>query len=421
MFGEQFSGRATGFSGRVGLDTILLRIHGVLAGHLGDRMAIRTCRVAEAITRDSEVGSGGQRAIEEASGVARVHLKGSGYTKAATGRSYETRPVLPEPYECAYGLLSCTERGLVDWEAEEFEVGVYTVAPDTGGICPSMYPGSSISTSSSGSSSPEKTEMTTTSARGGADPAGITPATAELLADGRKALADPARIGMLDPRKDVWAPWTSEHKDRLGDTGWALAVLLGLRDVELPVGEVYKLLGLPERTARDIVAKLVDSGMAQRIKRGRAAFIEFWWARFILAEGGSQFALDEYWTRQDRAREKAEKAHRTRVRKTPAEKLAWADIWGRRSDESIAAMTDIEREYWLKCGSDRKAEAAHVAMYEKALENTQKMFQAYFAKAAEKAMEKPVEAVRVQTVGDLPPEERQALVDRLGGSTMVAA
>lgn len=415
MFGEQVSGRlATAFSGQVSLDSILQsRIHGVLAGHLGSQWTTRVCRVAEAITRDPDVGSGGQRAIEEASGVGRTHLKGSTYEKG--GRVYEVQAVLPDESENHLGLLSCQERGLVDYAAEEFEVGVYLVTSDRTGICPSMYPGSSISTSSSGSSSPEKTEITNTTARGGADPRPIAPETAQLLAEGRNALADPARIAILNPRLDIWAPWSAKLAEELrcpllGDHGWALAVLLGLRDVELPLAEVGKLLGLKKDALRTVVDRL--GWVADRHKRGRTVYVRFCWAFVLLGEGNPN-GMDEFFTRQTRAMQKSVDAEHTRVRMSPAEKLAWADIWGHRSDESIAAMTDIEREYWLKCRRDRKAEAEHVAMYEKGLENTAEMFRAYFAKEAEKATEKPAERLSVAPAPVERDPEVQARIDAL--------
>lgn len=383
--------------------TMLLEANAVLAAHEGDLVAVRACRAAESMTRDPEVGSRGQRAIEEASGVARTHLLGSKYTKA--GKTYVINPVLPEQGEVdPYGLIKCVERGDVDYAQDVFEVGQYVVA-DRAGICATKPSSLSnpLSLSSSTTTTSEKTKINPTRAHGGADSRPIE----DLLAEGRRRLLDPKVIAALDPKFDHWGPWSSQYPDRMGDHGWALAVRLGLQDCELPVTEVYRLLGLKKDAGKAFVDKLAKSRIATVEKRGRSKVVCFSWSLFMVESD------DEYFTRVERATKKSEKAHHKRVRKTPAEKLAWATIWGHRSDEAIEAMSDIEREWLMKARTDKRVEAELVQAYERGLENTKRMLQAYIARKARKAIQKPVEPLTPVSLTQEVDADLQARIDAL--------
>ncbi|WP_148088479.1 hypothetical protein [Streptomyces sp. PanSC9] len=142
---------------------------------------------------------------------------------------------------------------------------------------------------------------------------------------GLKVKADILRA--LDPGLDVWAEVHGGGPDfALGRRAWHLAVLCGLEDVVLSSQDIAELLGVAQKTVRDLLARMakVNCLLVQKVRQGRSFAYEIRWAQVFRQDG-------EYWddrgsrhqVRDSRA-ERDRKVQETSARRgTPAGYLAY--------------------------------------------------------------------------------------------------
>ncbi|MFD0210837.1 hypothetical protein ACFVH9_17290 [Streptomyces hirsutus] len=142
---------------------------------------------------------------------------------------------------------------------------------------------------------------------------------------GLEAKADVLRA--LDPGLDVWAEVHGDGPDfALGRRAWHLAVLCGLEDVVLSSQDIAELLGVAQKTVRDLLARMakVNCLLVQKVRQGRSFVYEIRWAQVFRQDG-------EYWDdRVSRHRVRDSRAERDRKvqevsarRGTPAGYLAY--------------------------------------------------------------------------------------------------
>jgi hypothetical protein len=372
--------------------------------------------VAYALALDPEVGGKGIRAIEEATGIAHTHLKGNAYTKKATGRSYETRRVLPDEGEVdEFGLLKCVERGDVHYRSGTFELGVYRVAHDTGQIWPSKSQGLSPSISSTPpapGSVEDKDDHTPP--RGGPDLSGIEDELAELVLEElldtwASQLARPGVREVLAPHLDVWAPTgalgrTRQGHDGLGDLGWALALLTGLTDSYLTLDQIQRLLGLGERQTRRLVADLEKARYAERHRKGRRQLIEL---RFSFSLIDCPELREFILTDTERARHKSQQTGSLRHRRPQTEAEALVNGMMRQADKHAEHLHPAELEFWLRVKDPvaTRLRAELVADVERGLGNFGRML-----REAQTAAERPAAASQLSR---RTPEEQWVWAERM--------
>ncbi|MGW0136263.1 hypothetical protein [Streptomyces sp. NPDC003299] len=95
----------------------------------------------------------------------------------------------------------------------------------------------------------------------------------------------------LDPSLDVWAEVHGDGPDfALGRRAWHLAVLCGLEDVTLSSRDIAELLGVAQKTVRDLLARMakVNCLLVQKVRQGRSFAYEIRWAQVFRPDG-------EYW------------------------------------------------------------------------------------------------------------------------------
>lgn len=190
--------------------------------------------------RDSDLS--GMRSIEAASGLNRT-----------TVWKY-----LPAEGETAYGMLHCSERG----SGEDYYnplAGRYEVV----GNRSNAWSGTGVTTVKSRETGVPQGLQETPGPSGTQGVGGI----AEVLAEGRKRLLDPAVWEALDPSLDIWASRQAQVETKYdcraaGHRGWALGLLTGLADVTLTMAQIRELLGLSERQTRNVVAQLEEASLA---------------------------------------------------------------------------------------------------------------------------------------------------------------
>jgi hypothetical protein len=159
----------------------------------------------------------------------------------------------------------------------------------------------------------------------------------EALARGMKTLAtlDTLKgletkadiLRALDPSLDIWAEVHGEGPEfALGRRAWHLAVLCGLEDVVLSSRDIAELLGVAQKTVRDLLARMakVNCLLVQKVRQGRSFAYEIRWAQVFRQDG-------EYWDdRVSRHQVRDSRAERDRKvrevsarRGTPAGYLAY--------------------------------------------------------------------------------------------------
>jgi hypothetical protein len=167
--------------------------------------------------------------------------------------------------------------------------------------------------------------------------AAISERAQEVLARGTKTLsgldtlkgqtAKAEILRALDPSLDVWAEIHGEGPDfALGRRAWHLAVLCGLEDVVLSSQDIAELLGVAQKTVRDLLARMakVNCLLVRKVRQGRSFVYEIRWAQVFRQDG-------EYWDdRVCRHRVRDSRAERDRKlqevsarRGTPAGFLAY--------------------------------------------------------------------------------------------------
>jgi hypothetical protein len=82
-------------------------------------------------------------------------------------------------------------------------------------------------------------------------------------------------LDFLDPSLDIWSNTAQGGvgQGHLGDSGWALAVVTGLRPTRLSLDEIGRITRLGDRQVRRVVDRLVEQSWARRIKEGRRVFV----------------------------------------------------------------------------------------------------------------------------------------------------
>lgn len=194
---------------------------------------IQEARVAMAMAL-SEDGLKGFRHIEEASGLTDDTLL----------------KVIPQA-GASTTLLSCTNRGRFAYEEDDrrhMDLHLRAYRPDTGHHW-SLSSNSTNDQRSRGSNDLEDVEE---------EPSGVRVMSKDVL-------------DLLDPSLDIWnnASGGSHERQEFGDTGWALAVVTGMKPTDLALDEVQRITRVGERQARRIIDKLTEWGWAKRIREGR--------------------------------------------------------------------------------------------------------------------------------------------------------
>jgi hypothetical protein len=95
----------------------------------------------------------------------------------------------------------------------------------------------------------------------------------------------------LDPSLDVWAEVHGEGPDfALGRRAWHLALLSGLEDVVLSSQDIAELLGVAQKTVRDLLARMakVNRLLVRKVRQGRSFVYEIRWAQVFCQDG-------DYW------------------------------------------------------------------------------------------------------------------------------
>jgi hypothetical protein len=260
----------------------------------------------------------GVRALEAASGLGRQTLLD---TLPAQGTASE------------HGLIVGHSRGTFDYD--EPEVGEYSFADlgkcDTGWIRNTFGRGCSLSMTRGGvvsrGSAPED-QVDHPESAGAPDLAGVLRTASDRLGREEVRLA-------LDPALDSWAP-AGVVSTGAGHRGWALALVLGLQDCELTLGQVQTLTGLSERQNRALVTRLEAIGLAHRTKVGRTTHVSFLFDSVLVNPYAMSYDPDS--DRAERARKKRERAYWEaaclRSRRTPHGREAWQLIRFFRPDES---------------------------------------------------------------------------------------
>ncbi|MFJ3359556.1 hypothetical protein [Streptomyces anthocyanicus] len=142
---------------------------------------------------------------------------------------------------------------------------------------------------------------------------------------GLEAKADILRA--LDPSLDVWAEVHGDSPDfALGRRAWHLAVLSGMEDVVLSSQDIAELLGVAQKTVRDLLARMakVNCLLVQKVRQGRSFVYEIRWAQVFRQDG-------EYWddrvsrheVRNSRAERDRKVQEASARRGTPAGYLAY--------------------------------------------------------------------------------------------------
>lgn len=96
---------------------------------------------------------------------------------------------------------------------------------------------------------------------------------------------------MLDPALDLWSNPTGENIQNgcLGDSGWALALVTGLRETTLALDEIARITRVGDRQARRIVDRLVEQCWARRVKEGRRVLVVVDFSYLDTEEGESDY------------------------------------------------------------------------------------------------------------------------------------
>lgn len=78
-------------------------------------------------------------------------------------------------------------------------------------------------------------------------------------------------LDLLDPSLDVWSNTAKNGAGTIhvGDAGWALAVVTGMRATELTLDEISRITRVGERQVRRIIDRLAEWGWARRVRDGR--------------------------------------------------------------------------------------------------------------------------------------------------------
>ncbi|MEW2276742.1 hypothetical protein AB0936_03690 [Streptomyces cyaneofuscatus] len=95
----------------------------------------------------------------------------------------------------------------------------------------------------------------------------------------------------LDPSLDVWAEVHGEGPGfALGRRAWHLAILSGLEDVVLSSQDIAELLGVAQKSVRDLLARMakVNCLLVHKVRQGRSFVYEIRWASVVRPDG-------EYW------------------------------------------------------------------------------------------------------------------------------
>lgn len=283
----------------------------VLLANAGQLPAIREAMVAEAIRRDPDLGSKGQRAISIASGVERKLL----------------HDVLPQDGEISeFGLLECKDRGASAF-SEESRYGSYVFTDKRPDLASSnrathaaIVKGASLYKDSSSDPYSLNTEIEDQEVNGGVS----------------SPIAEEDVEAILAPGLDVWAPSKSSSKRTsgtyvLGPRLWAIAYLVDCADVELDLADLTDLLGLAKAMTTRLVTDLAKLGLAERHKVGRKTRVELRFRTCLLDKHSEWYLGIDYQepaearTRaDDQARRHREDSMWTAALNTPAGRTVWA-------------------------------------------------------------------------------------------------
>lgn len=85
--------------------------------------------------------------------------------------------------------------------------------------------------------------------------------------EGLKGLSARRMTGVLDPSLDMWA----NTDDGLGDHGWVLAMVTGLKAMTFTLDELRGILRIGERQVRRVLDKM--GSWVRRVKEGRRALV----------------------------------------------------------------------------------------------------------------------------------------------------
>lgn len=176
-------------------------------------------RIATALRLDSELS--GLRALEEASGICRKSVL----------------KVLPHKTTGTTTLLDRTEIGKFAWDSEDRLPMVVEYR-------------SFMHHQSSNPSNPQKVWET---------PQG------DQKAERSEGISGARMTGVLDPSRDLW----SNTDGGLGDHGWVLAMVTGLKTASFGLDELMAILRLGGRQLLRVLDKLEKLNWVRRVKEGR--------------------------------------------------------------------------------------------------------------------------------------------------------
>ncbi|MEU5448684.1 hypothetical protein [Streptomyces californicus] len=154
----------------------------------------------------------------------------------------------------------------------------------------------------------------------------------------------------LDPSLDVWAEVHGEGPGfALGRRAWHLAVLSGLEDVVLSSQDIAELLGVAQKTVRDLLARMtkVNCLLVHKVRQGRSFVYEIRWASVVRPDGGY---WDDRFTRhqvRDQRAERDREVQATSARRgTPEGAIAWKAANPRTRQTFLDDLPEATAQEW---------------------------------------------------------------------------